>query len=67
MTEAIASPGPEEPRGVPGYTRSLNRHAPPPANWREGLLALGGTIPKDVLDEMRKAADDCEQIDPEDW
>jgi hypothetical protein len=66
LTEEFASLGPEEQKRVLGYARSLNRHAEPPANWRENLLALGGTVPKDVLEEMRKAVEDCERVDLDD-
>ncbi len=39
-----------------------------PRDTRAALLALAGTIPKEDLEEMRRAIEDgCEQVDEETW
>lgn len=39
-----------------------------PRDTRAALLALAGTIPKEDLEEMRRAIEEgCEQVDEETW
>jgi hypothetical protein len=33
----------------------------------EVLLRFAGSIPPDQLDQMEKAIEDCERIDPDEW
>ncbi len=52
------------------FSRELaaEREARRPRDTREALLALAGSIPREDLEEMRRAIEEgCEQVDEEAW
>ncbi len=47
---------------------SAESEARRPRDTRKALLALAGSIPKEDLEEMRRAIEEgCEQVDEETW
>ena len=55
---------------VLGFIRELSAEskARRPRDTRKALLALAGSIPKEDLEEMRRAIEEgCEQVDEETW
>jgi len=52
------------------FSRELaaEKEARRPRDTREALLALAGSIPREDLEEMRRAIEEgCEQVDEEAW
>ncbi len=52
------------------FSRELaaEREARRPRDTREALLALAGSIPREDLEEIRRAIEEgCEQVDEEAW
>ena len=52
------------------FTRELaaENESRRPRDTRKALLALAGSIPKEDLEEMRRAIEEgCEQVDEESW